>query len=232
MKLTVATRCSAAFLTAAMLMSVACEEKAPPPTPGSNSGGGGGRIGSVARGVRDTVRSTESSINDNQQRAVDAANDIASGSSSQADKTFPLAGIEFTVQPGWKTLPASGMRKADLVYTGSAGEVHAVFYTEGGTADDNITRWERQVEIDGVEQPRRTTESVSGLTIHKFDARGTYRGMSPSGVNSDPAPNSRFIGVVIEGDRGSVQIRLVGPEQVVNEAASSFDAMLRGLRKS
>jgi hypothetical protein len=189
-------------------------------------------MGSVARGVRDTVRNTESSINDNQQKAVDAANDIAAGNSSQADKTFGLAGVEFTVQPGWKTLPASGMRKAELVYTGSSGEVHAVFYTEGGTADDNINRWERQVEVEGVVQPKRTTQSINGLTITKFDARGTYRGMSPSGVNSDPAPNSRFIGVVIEGGRGSVQIRMVGPEQVVNEAISGFDAMLGAVRKS
>jgi hypothetical protein len=218
-------------LSLLLVCASACEEKAPPPTPGGSSGGGG-RMGSVARGVRDTVKDAEKAINDNQQRTVDAANDNAAGNSSQAGKDFPLAGVLFQVQPGWTALSASGMRKADLLYKGSSGDVHAIFYTEGGTPEDNITRWERQVEIDGVDQPKRTTESVNGLTVHKFDARGTYRGMSPSGVNSDPVPNSRFIGVVIEGGNGPVQIKLVGPEQVVNEAAAGFDAMLRGLRKS
>lgn len=228
-------RRSAALLAAAMLSAAAaCEEKAPPPVPaaGGGGGGGGGRLGGTARGVRDMVKGTEQAINDNQQRAVDAANDNAAGADSQAGRGFGLAGVEFTLQPGWKALAATGMRKADLVYTGSSGEVHAVFYTEGGTADDNISRWERQIEVEGVEKPKRATETVNGLTVHTFDARGTYRGMTPMGTAGDPAPNSRFIGVVVEGGRGSVQIRLVGPEQVVGEAAPSFRAMLAGLRKS
>lgn len=218
-------------LSALLVCAAACEEKAPPPTPGGSSGGGG-RMGSVARGVRDTVKSTENAINENQQRTVDAANDIAGGNNSQAGKDFPLAGVLFQVQPGWTALSASGMKKADLLYKGSSGDVHAYFYTEGGDVEGNLDRWERQVENEGVDQAKRSSESVNGLTVHTLDARGTYRGMMPGNVTGDPQPNSRFIGVVIEGGNGLIQIKLVGPEQVVNEAAAGFKAMLHGLRKS
>jgi hypothetical protein len=228
MKHSLALRGAALALSALLVCGSACEEKAPPPTPG----GGGGRLGGTARGVRDMVRNTEGAINDNQQKAVDAANDLAAGNNSEAGKAFGLAGVEFTLQPGWTALGVSGMRKADLLYKGSSGEVHAVFYTEGGTADDNISRWERQIEIEGVEQPKNSSDSVNGLQVRRFDARGTYRGMTPMGTTGNPEPNSRFIGVVIEGGKGSIQIKLVGPEQIVNEAAASFNAMLSGVRKS
>jgi hypothetical protein len=223
----------AIVLSGLLVCAAACEEKAPPPTPGGSSGGGGGgRMGSVARGVRDTVKGTEAAINADQQRTVDAANDIAAGNNSQAGKSFGLSGVEFTLQPGWKALEATGMRKADLLYTGSSGEVHAVFFTLNGSADDNLNRWARQVETSDGSEPKITSTEVNGLTVRKIDARGTYAGMSADGNAAPPAANQRFIGVVIEGGRGSVQIRLVGPEQVVNEAAASFDAMLAGLRKS
>ena len=187
-------------------------------------------MGSLARGVRDTVRNTEGAINENQQKAVDAANEVQAGSGAQAGKTFGLAGVDFTLQPGWSALGVTGMRKADLVYKGSAGEVHAIFYTLGGSTEENMSRWEQQVET--TDQPaKRTSEEVNGLTVHKIDIRGSYSGMSMDNTRAPAEPNTRFIGVVIEGGRGPIQIRLVGPEQIVNEAAASFDAMLRNLRK-
>lgn len=232
MKHSLAVRGLALTLTAGLLFAGACEEKAPPPVPGGSSSGSNPDPARAARQVRDMVRNTEGAINDGQQRAVDAANDNALGGASQAGKAFGLAGVEFTLQPGWAALPASGMRKADLVYKGSSGEVHAIFYTERGSAEDNMTRWERQVEVEGVDGAKRTTESINGLQVSRIDVRGTYRGMSPSGVTMDPAPNNRFIGVVIDGGNAPIQIRLVGPEQVVNEAVAGFNAMLSGIRKS
>lgn len=219
-------------LLASVAFVAACEEKAPPPVPGKSSGGSGDITG-AARGVRDMVKNTKGAIEESQQRTSDAANDIAAGGNSQAGKSFGLSGVEFTIQPGWTALtPENDMRKADLLYKGSSGEAHAVFFTLGGTADDNLNRWARQIETDSGDQPKITSESSNGLTIKRIDARGTYRGMSGAGMPASPEPNSRFIGVVIEGGRGSIQIRLVGPEQVINEAKAGFDAMLRNLRKS
>ncbi len=212
-----------------------CEEKAPPPVPGggSSSGGGSGDVANAARGVRDMVRNTKGAIENNQQQAVDAANDIAAGGNSQAGKSFGLAGVEFVLQPAW-TAQATGseMRKADLVYKGSSGEVHAIFYTLGGTADDNLNRWANQIEPSSGGEPKQSSQSVNGLIVHKLDARGTYSGMAADSTRSPAQANTRFIGVVIEGGRGPIQIKLVGPEQVVNEAAASFDAMLMSIRKN
>ncbi|HYD00189.1 MAG TPA: hypothetical protein VEB22_03105, partial [Phycisphaerales bacterium] len=197
MKHSLALRGAALTLSALLVTAAACEEKAPPPTPT----GGGGRMGSVARGVRDTVRNTEGAINDNQQQAVDAANDVQAGNASQAGKTFGLAGVDFTLQPGWSALAVTGMRKADLVYKGSTGEVHAIFYTLGGSTEDNMSRWEQQVETTG-EPAKRSSQEVNGLTVHKIDIRGSYSGMSMDNTRAPAEPNSRFIGVVIEGGRG------------------------------
>lgn len=190
-------------------------------------------MGDVARGVRDTVKSTENAINANQQRAVDAANDIAAGGSSQAGKSFGLAGVEFTLQPGWAAAPTTNeMRKADLVYRGNAGEAHAIFYTLGGSAEDNLSRWESQITPVSGGEPKRSSQSVNGLTVRKIDARGSYSGMGMDNVRTPAESNTRFIGVVVEGGRGDIQIKFYGPEQVVNEAAASFDAMLGAIRKN
>lgn len=236
MKHALALRCTALTLVASLALAGggACEEKAPPPVPGGGGSQGGGNPdpARAARQVRDMVNNTKGAIEDNQQKAVDAANDISAGTGSQAGKGFGLAGVEFTLQPGWTAQGASGMRKADLLYKGSSGEVHAVFFTLGGSADDNFNRWERQVEPDSGEQAKRTSQEVNGLTVRKLDVRGTYSGMTADNVTSPATPNMRFIGVVIEGGRGPIQIRLVGPQQVVNEAAPSFEAMLAALRKS
>lgn len=214
---------------------VGCEQKAPPPVPGAgtSSGGGSGDVANAARGVRDMVRDTKGAIENNQQQAVDAANDITSGGGSQAGKSFGLAGVEFVLQPAWTAQATSNeMRKADLVYRGSSGEVNAIFFTLGGTADDNLNRWANQIEPSSGGEPKRSSQSVNGLIVHKIDARGTYSGMLADSSRSAAQPNTRFIGVVIEGGRGPIQIRLVGPEQVVNEAAASFDAMLMSIKKN
>lgn len=221
-------------LSLVLLATLGCEEKAPPPVPG-----GGSAVGAnpdparAARQVRDMVRNTQGAIEEGQQRAVDAANDIQGGGGTDAGKQFGLAGVEFILQPGWTALkPTSEMRKAELLYKGSAGEVTAIFFTLGGTADDNLNRWARQVETADGAKPSITSESIGDLTVKRIDARGTYQGMTATGANTGRLPNHRFIGAVVEGGRGPIQIRLVGPEQSVNEAAASFDTMLRNMRRS
>lgn len=231
MKHAPAIRLTALTLAATLMFAGACEEKAPPPVPGGSSSSNPDPA-RAARQVRDMVSNTKGAIEDNQQRAVDAANDIAAGNGSQAGKSFGLAGVEFTLQPGWTALSATGMRKADLVYKGSSGEVHAIFFTLGGTADDNISRWERQIDPDSGEVAKITSREVNGLTVRKLDVRGTYSGMAADNTQTPAVGNTRFIGVVIEGGNGQIQIRLVGPQQVVNEAAASFEAMLSAIRKS
>lgn len=236
MKNSLALRASALTLIAALAFAGAggCEEKAPPPAPGGTSSGGGTPdVANAARGVRNMVNNTKGAIENNQQQAVDAANDIAAGNGSQAGKSFGLAGVEFTVQPAWTAQATTNeMRKADLLYKGSSGEVHAIFYTLGGSAEDNLSRWASQIEPVSGGEPKRSSQDVNGLVVHKIDARGAYSGMAADSTRSPAAANSRFIGVVIEGGRGPIQIKLVGPEQVVNEAAASFDAMLMSLKKN
>lgn len=231
-----ALRASAVTLIAALAFAGAggCEEKAPPPAPGgSSSSGSNPDVANAARGVRDMVKNTKGAIEDNQQKAVDAANDIAGGNNSQAGKSFGLAGVEFTVQPSWTAQATTNeMRKADLLYKGSSGEVHAIFYTLGGTADDNLNRWANQIEPSSGGEPKKSSQNINGLVVHKIDARGAYSGMAADNTRTPAASNSRFIGVVIEGGRGPIQIKLVGPEQVVNEAAASFDAMLMAMKKN
>jgi hypothetical protein len=124
------------------------------------------------------------------------------------------------------------MRVATLQWTGQEGTVDAVWFTVQGSAQENINRWQRQMTASDPQNPGTTkTESVNGLSIMTYDAIGTYRGMNAMGAQADPMPNTRFIGMYIEGARTPVQVRITGPKQAVDRACETFMPMLAKIKR-
>ncbi|MCE2925717.1 MAG: hypothetical protein LW822_09780 [Phycisphaeraceae bacterium] len=147
----------------------------------------------------------------------------------QADiGAFTVGGINLRVPPGWKPVPVASTPfapVADLRFASPAGEARAAFFVvEGGGKDANLQRWQRQ--MTGVREPLITISEIAGLAVTRIDMLGEYRGMTPTGAAAPPVPNTRFVGVIIEGAARPVQVRITGPKEAVDAGLPSLDAML------
>lgn len=226
-----------ALIGVGMMVFVGCEQKAPPPMPTKSSAGDPAQ---VARQVRGKVNETVGSIGDSQDKASAMADEITGGKKNAGgaaghgghDGSFAVSGVQFAVPEGWTPLPlSSSMRAADLQFKTAEGEANAVFFAIGGDAASNIERWKGQVELKPGTSSTTTSEEVAGLKLTRVTMVGTYSGMTAMGTPAPAVANTKFIGIVIEGGKGPIQIKFTGPESVVKAAESSFNAMIAGMKR-
>ncbi len=151
---------------------------------------------------------------------------------------FAVAGLFLPVPQGWITdRPSGGMRAAQfLISEGDQSAEVAVFHFgagQGGSVEDNLSRWIRQIaQPDGSEtQARREKNSSGSLTIHQVIAEGTYTPAAMGGAPAQPRPDTRLHGIVVEGGpEGTVFIRATGPAKFLAEHEAQVRAFALGIR--
>ena len=147
------------------------------------------------------------------------------------------AGVQWTVPASWKLQAARPMRVATYeipaapgAEPGECGVFH--FGTgQGGSVEENITRWVGQFE--GAPQPKKTDKTVHDFKVHLVDVAGTY--LSPSGPmmrSQGKKPNYRLLGAIVEAPRGLVFFKCTGPAPTMGKAQSDFDRLIGSLAKS
>jgi hypothetical protein len=183
-------------------------------------------LGKSAKAARDA----KSLVDGEQQQALQAANTITGEGNFTA-----IAGMNFPIPAGWAKveLPSSGMRAAEFTVKAAEGTgtppASVVFFSLGGSAEANIKRWKDQVQ-DPLTVAKLSTVNLGQVTIHKIAVSGTYIGMGPGGGAAPAQPNTRFLGAVVDGPSGSVQVRMTGPIETVEDAEAAWDAMLAGIQ--
>lgn len=199
-----------------------CEESAPstkaPTTPDNPSTA----LGKSAKMARDT----EAAIGQQQAAMEQQAGEVGRESLGE----LRVKGLTFKLPAGWQRQnPSSTMRLAELSYAGADGgaPAQAVFFVLGGSAADNIARWKGQMQLEG--QAKEETRTVNGIVVTTLTMEGTYRGMTAMGGAAPPQPGTRFVGVILEGPEGPVQIRLTGPVATVRAGEASFMQMISGI---
>ncbi|MEM6798728.1 MAG: hypothetical protein AAF589_04370 [Planctomycetota bacterium] len=106
----------------------------------------------------------------------------------------------------------------------------------GGSIDANLARWVGQFSKSGDEsaEPKIEKEEVNGMKLTIFDATGTYldspRG--PFGPKVEKAGYRMIAGILQTGGVGNYFFKLVGPEEIVEENAEAFRAMVSSAEKS
>jgi len=114
-----------------------------------------------------------------------------------------------------------------------------VFYFkgQGGSANDNVKRWKgmfRPPEGKKIDDVARVDKlKVGKVPVTYVDISGTYLSrLRPFDPNSEirPFPNHRMIGVVFESEKGPYFIRLLGPENTVENYKKGFDDWLKGFK--
>ena len=147
-----------------------------------------------------------------------------------------VAGVRWSVPARWSEQPPRKMRFATYLVPGAkgaeAGEC-AVFYFgkgQGGSVEENLTRWAKQFE-----QPasrKTSTRTVSGLKVHIADLWGTYVGPEgPMMESPERKPNYRLLGAIVEAPGGLVFFKCIGPAETISQTEEDFDRLIQSLAK-
>ncbi len=152
----------------------------------------------------------------------------------------PLA-LHWDDPPRWqRRTPSTPMRAMEyrVPRTGSDAEDAECFVItfgpgQGGSIDDNIDRWVKQLEptSSAVERGKRT---VNGMTVTRVEVSGTYTpmampGMPPSG---GPKPGYRLVGDIVEAPSGAWFFKMTGPDATVKAAGKELDGLIDSIRPS
>lgn len=139
-----------------------------------------------------------------------------------------------TLPDGWlEGTPSSSMRVAEIQLPGAGGNGELVaFYfgpNQGGSVDDNITRWVGQMQ--GAEEPQRETFYAGGMQVTMVDVTGTFTAtsMRPNAPPAEAMPNTRLLGAIVESPRGSLFLKATGPEDTMASHRERFIAFLKSL---
>ena len=143
--------------------------------------------------------------------------------------------------PRWqKRMPSTPMRSAEysVPHTGSDTENAECFVItfgpgQGGTVDENIERWVKQLEpaSSAVEKSKRT---VNGMNVTRVEVAGTYTPMAMPGMPSGGGPRQgwRLVGDIVEAPSGLWFFKMTGPDATVRAAGKELDGLIDSLRPS
>lgn len=151
-------------------------------------------------------------------------------------------GVTWTAPKSWEAQPARQMRAATYKTPAAKGDSEgaelAVFYFgegQGGAVDPNIQRWIGQfTQADGTPSSARAKqkkETVAGFVTSRVEVTGTY---ASGGMGMGPPtnkPDFELLGAIVEGPKGSVFFKLIGPKKTVEGARKDFQALLKSLKK-
>ena len=145
------------------------------------------------------------------------------------------AGVRWTVPANWKSEAQRPMRLG--TYKAAPGAECGVYYFgqgQGGSVEANVERWVDQfLQADG--KPSKSAAKIAKRTVHGLplttvDVSGAYTGMG--GPAAQPAPavaRYRMLGAIVEGPRGSIFFKFVGPGKTIAQNQAAFDKMIASL---
>jgi hypothetical protein len=143
-----------------------------------------------------------------------------------------LEGLAFSVPTEWtRRPPANEMRLAEFTVPGPGGEVTLIvsrFKGGGGDAASNVNRWKTQfVTADGAPQTEAKVQTAlrPPLTITRVDISGTnIAPVMPGAPKAYNEPNSRMLGVIVEGAGDPYFFKAVGAADTLAVWEPAFTA--------
>lgn len=155
-----------------------------------------------------------------------------------------VAGLEWQPPAGWSRGEERSMRVATYLLAAAPGDPDggecAVYYFgagQGGDVDANVQRWIGQFDQpDGrasADVALTDEMTVNDLRVTTVEMSGTYTGtMGPVSGGAVAKPNFQMLGAIVEGPEGAVFFKLTGPQQTIQAARPSFDALIGSVRRS
>lgn len=160
---------------------------------------------------------------------------LASARAADAPATFKVSEFTFPRPVAWGWVETtSSMRKAQLKVTDAKTKENAevVFFYfgvgGGGGTKANVDRWLGQFQDASLPKSEEVTIGKTKVTYVKTE--GTYLSGPPGGAKT-PLPNHALLGAIVEGEEGSVFIKLTGPKALAKSAEADFKKMVAGALK-
>lgn len=170
-----------------------------------------------------------------QSEAASSADPPSVASANASTDELIVPGARFDRPAGWKfNEPSSSMRLAEAAISGPGGEalLTVFFFGQGGGGgvDANLQRWAGQIVVEAGTMPVRDAFDVGGYSVSTIAVEGTLQPSRMGGGPTEPTPDSKLIGAVVEGPGGPWFFKITGPAATVTAAEPAFDAMLRSVR--
>jgi len=147
-------------------------------------------------------------------------------------ETFKVSEFTFKRPGSWEWVEVqSQMRKAQLKVTAKdakePGEVVFFFFgPQSGGTKANVDRWLGQFEEGRDKINAKIEEKKVGKAVVTYvSAEGTYKSGVP-GTPPTPKPGFALLGAIVEGQEGSVFVRLTGPAALAKGARADFEKMI------
>jgi len=159
---------------------------------------------------------------------------------SVAPHPGPLA-LHWDDPPRWqRRTPSTPMRSMEyrVPRTGGDAEDGECFVVtfgqgQGGSIEDNIQRWVKQLEpaSSAVERTKRT---VNGMGVTRVEVAGAYTPMAMPAMPSSGAPKQgwRLVGDIVEAPSGLWFFKMTGPDATVKAAGKELDVLIDSVRPS
>lgn len=167
-----------------------------------------------------------------EERASGSGGRPAAPEEAAADPEFqPVAGgVGWTAEePFVWARPENDMRDAQYTVRGVPGVELTISHFDpdvggGGDVDANVERWVGQFEP--VESRATERREIQDLPVTLLDVSGTFVGRQGMGPSGPPRPGTRMLGAIVEGPRGLVFFKLLGPAAGVETSREAFDALV------
>jgi len=145
-----------------------------------------------------------------------------------------VPGARLDLPAGWMfETPSSSMRLAEAGIPGPGGEalLTVFFFGQGGGGgtEANLQRWAGQIVAEAGTEPERDAFEVGDYSVATIGVEGTLQPSRMGGGPTEPTPDSKLIGAVVEGPGGPWFFKITGPADTVTAAEPAFDAMLRSI---
>jgi hypothetical protein len=143
-----------------------------------------------------------------------------------------IEGLTVAVPEEWVRKPGSNaMRLAEFTLPGPGGEATLIvsrFAGGGGDAASNVNRWKTQfVTAEGAPQTEAAVQAAlrPPLTVTRVDIRGTnVAPVMPGSPERYNEPNSRLLGVIVEGAGDPFFFKVVGSVETLAVWEPAFTA--------
>lgn len=141
-------------------------------------------------------------------------------------------GIQWDWPADWQQqAPSSSMRTAQAIIPGEAGPADFVVFHfgvgQGGGTEANIDRWIGQMQDHG--EPQREEFEVGGYHVTWVEVGGTLMPSTMGTGPTEPQPDSRLIGAVVEGEGGPWFFKITGPSSTVLDARDEVRGVLESI---
>ena len=162
--------------------------------------------------------------------SVAATTLLAGFTAACAQESVNAGEFAFSYGPPWKNKPvSSSMRVAELTYDiadEKLADVDLVFFHfpgGGGGTQANLDRWVKQFEGQPVTES--SVESFGASKVHFLQVKGTYLDGPPFGGTKTPREGYMMLAAVVESEKGSVFLKMTGPEASIEAAKAAFKTL-------